>query len=266
LLGFGAVKVFSAIIAAFTCLMSAWLARNYQVRWYWLAAIFTGLQPEYLRQAFSSLTELTFAFFFIIALLAHKAKRWLPMAFVAGLLPLARYESLPIVLLFAIPLIQHRKFRLLPLLVAPTLIHNTYWAVSEASLAMLFFPFDQLLSLRPNVATFDYGTGDPFHYFNLLPVTFGGTIFLLAFYGAWQGKLGIPHLSILFAILTLSLTYWLVPSAGIAGYARHLAIVAPAVGILATKGLETLISPYRQKIQAWGMMTSLYCLPSGYGL
>lgn len=254
LLGFNAVKIFSAVIATATCLLSARLARQYQARWYWMAIIFTGLQSEFFRQAFSNLTELTFAALFILALVAYKDQRWLLMSVVVGWLPLARYESLPIVLLFSFPLIQHRKFWLLPVLVAPLLIHNTYWAVSEANLAMLFFPFDQLLGLRPYVAAFDYGAGDLFHYFNLLPVAFGGTILLLAFYGAWREKLGIPHLSILFAISTLSLTYWLVPSAGIAGYARHLAIVAPAVGMLATKGLEALISPYRQKIQAWGMM------------
>ena len=61
-LGFGAVRCFSAVLAGVVCFMAARLAKLYGVRWYWLAALLTGFQPEVLKLAFSCLTELTFMF------------------------------------------------------------------------------------------------------------------------------------------------------------------------------------------------------------
>jgi hypothetical protein len=238
LLGFSAVKVFSAIIAGATCAGGIYLARLYGLRWYWLAAVFIGLQPEFLRQSFSCLTELTFAFIFCIALIAYKKQNWPLMALASGWLPLARYESLPIVLLFALILIRHKKYHLLFFVAAPLLVQNGFWAVKERNISFLLFPFDKLFGLNPNAVKPDYGTGDAFYYLRLLPVAYGGIGFLLFCYGALREKIGILHLCVLMYIGTLSITYWLLPSAGIAGYVRHLSVIAPAVGVLSAIGME----------------------------
>jgi len=244
LLSFSAVRIFSAIIAGATCLGGIYLARLYNVRWYWLAAIFIGLQPEFLRQSFSGLTELSFAFVFCIALIAYKKQNWVIMALASGLLPLARYESLPIVLVFALILIQHKKFYLLLLVAGPLLIQNSFWAIMHQNFSSLLFPLDQLLGLRQNAVKFDYGTGDALYYIRLLPKAFGGIIFVLLCYGAIREKFGVLHLCILLTIGTLSITYWLLPAAGVAGYVRHLSVMAPAVGVLATIGLEKFFESF----------------------
>ena len=238
LLGFSAVRVFSAIIAGATCACGIYLARLYNVRWYWLAAVFIGLQPEFLRQSFSSLTELSFAFVFCITLIAHKKQNWLVMALASGWLPLARYESLPIVLLFALILMQQKKFHLLLLVAGPLLVQNGFWAIKEQNVSFLLFPFDKLFGLNSNAGKPDYRTGDAFYYFRLLPVAYGGIGFVLFCYGALREKVGVLHLCILLYMGTLSITYWLLPGAGVAGYVRHLSAVSPAVGVLSAIGLE----------------------------
>jgi hypothetical protein len=244
ILGFSAVKIFSAVIAGATCLGGIYLARLYNVRWYWLAAIFIGLQPEFLRQSFSSLTELSFAFVFCIALIAYKKQKWTVMALASGLMPLARYESLPIVLVFALILIQRKKFYLLLLVAAPLFIQNSFWAIKEQTLSFLLFPFDKVLGIAPNTVKFDYGTGDALYYIRSLPAAYGVIGFVLMCYGALREKFGILHICIGLTIGTLSITYWLIPSAGIAGYVRHLSIMAPAVGVLSAIGLEKLFDSF----------------------
>jgi hypothetical protein len=240
LLGFGAVKAWSALLAGLTCLGGAYLARLYRVRWYWLAAIFIAFQPEFLRQSFSSLTELSFALVLCIALIAYKKQSWTVMALAVGFLPLARYESLLIVLMFAVILLQHRKPYLIMLMAAPLLVQNAFWAIKGQNITLLLFPFDQLLGLRASTSNLDYGTGDVLYYLRLLPVAYGGITFVFFCYGAIRQKLGILQLSVVFALGTLAVTYWLLPAAGVAGYIRHLAVVAPAVGVLAAIGLEGL--------------------------
>jgi hypothetical protein len=239
-LGFAAVKIFSALLAGATCLAGAYLARAYGVRWSWQAALFIGLQPEFLRQSFSSLTELSFAFVLVLALIAHKKQKWALMAAAAGWLPLARYESLPIVLMFAIILVQKKKVPCLLLVAGPLFVQNCFWALKEAHLAYLIFPFDKLLGWRPNIAKYDYATRGVLYYIGLLPAAYGVIGLGLAGWGAIRAKLGTLQLSILLAVGTLSLTCWLLPSAGVPGYARHLAGVAPAVGVLSAIGLAKI--------------------------
>lgn len=238
LFGFNAVRVFSAIIAGATCAGGIYLARLYNVRWYWLAAVFIGLQPEFLRQSFSSLTELTFAFIFCIALIAYKKQNWPVMALASGWLPLARYESLPIVLLFAIILIQHKKFHLLLLVAGPLLVQNGFWAIKEQDVSLLLFPFDKLFGLNSNAPKYGFGTGDALYYFRVLPAAYGWIGFVLLCYGALREKVGILHLCIFLYIVTIDTAYWLMPSAGVAGYVRHLSVMSPAVGVLSAIGLE----------------------------
>jgi len=248
LLGFSAVKIYSAIIAGLTCLGGIYLARLYHVRWYWLAAIFIGLQPEFLRQSFSSLTELSFAFVFCVALIAYKKQNWWVMAFAAGWLPLARYESLPIVLVFAIILILQKKYYLLLFIAAPLLIQNGFWAIKLKNVLYLLFPLNQIFGLTPSNVNFNYGTGDGFYYLRLLSVAFGTIVFLFLLFGSFREKFGILHLCILLTIGTLSITYWLVPGAGVAGYVRHLSIIAPAVGVLSVIGLEKFIESIKSSL------------------
>ncbi|MEP7189834.1 MAG: hypothetical protein ABI901_11650 [Roseiflexaceae bacterium] len=123
-------RIYSAILAGIVCLGSALLAKAYNLRLYWLSALFAGLQPEFVRQGFSTLTELSLALWLCVALIAHKQKRLTLMAFAAGWLPLARYETIPILAIMLWILFRQRRFGLCCLALAPLLIWNGYWAFS----------------------------------------------------------------------------------------------------------------------------------------
>lgn len=251
-LGFVPARLFSALLAGATALAAAYLAQLHGVQRSWLAALLTGAQPELLRQGFSTLTELVFALMLALGLIAARRERWAWLALAAGWLPLARYESLPLVAIVGVLLLVKGQWRLLPLLALPLLAQNSFYALRESNLALLLFPLDQALGVRASAPSFDYGTGDPLYYLNLAPVAFGPAIFALACLGMVRARPGLLQFSVLTMLAVLSLTYWLLPGAGVAGYVRHLAMVAPAVGVLAAIGLERIAAPRAQaSIPGW---------------
>src|SRR5436190_15352473 len=138
-LGLAATRIYSALLAGLVCLGSALLAKAYDLRLYWLAALFAGLQPEFVRQGFSTLTELSLALWLCVALIAHQQRRLALMAFAAGWLPLARYETIPILAIFLLILLKQRRFGLCCLALAPLLIWNGYWAVSMQDWRRILF-------------------------------------------------------------------------------------------------------------------------------
>ncbi len=245
-LGFVPARLFSALLAGATALAAAHLAQLHGVQRGWLAALLTGAQPELLRQGFSTLTELVFALLLALGLIAARRERWVWLALAAGWLPLARYESLPLVAIFGVLLLLKGQWRLLPLLALPLLAQNSFYALREGNPALLLFPLDQALGVRANAPSFDYGTGDPLYYLHRAPLAFGPAIFALACLGMARVRPGLLLLSVLTMLAVLSLTYWLLPGAGVAGYIRHLAMVAPAVGVLAAIGLERIAAPLAQ--------------------
>jgi hypothetical protein len=263
LFGFSAVRLFSGLLAGVTCLMAAWIARSYGVKRYWLAALFTGFQPELFRLAFSSLTELTFAFLLAGAILAYRRRNWVWMAIAAGWLPLARYETLPIVLVFAFLSLRERRPWLLLLVAAPLLIQNAYGAVQSHSPAALLFPLDQVLGIRKTAFKPDYGTGELLYYIKRLPSGYGWACLLLALYGAFRLRFGVLQGCAALAVAVLSITYRFFPSAGVAGYTRHLAIVAPVVGVLAARGVESLPGISNQRALAVALALGLVALSAG---
>ena len=263
LLGFPAVRLFSAALAAVVCLLSAWVARRYGVRRYWLAAVFTGLQPEFFRLAFSSLTELTFALLLAAALLAWRTRRWGWMAAAVGWMPLARYESLPLVLVFALLAVRAGRPRVLWLMGAPIAMQNAFHAIETQSLAALLFPLDQAIGLGASDWTPDYGTGPISHYFTLLPGAWGWIVLALAVAGSMRMHLNLLHASAVLVTALLVILYRYFPAAGVAGYARHLVMVAPALGVLAARGADACLAPVRRESWATALAAALALAVAG---
>jgi hypothetical protein len=250
-LGLTAVHVYSAALTALTSLGSVYLARSYKLQWYWLALPFTGLQPEFVRQGFSGLTELSFAFCLCWALIAYQHRRWGMLALAAGFLPLARYENLPIMLLFLIVLIQNRRYRESALLFTPMLAWNISQVISSGSWTQLIFPLNRLLGQHPTPVVFDYGSGSLFYYIQVLPLSYGAICVVLAVAGMFRLRFGLLHLCFLIPVTILSVSYWAIPETGIAGYSRHLAAISPVVGVLAVAGVERSMLRFNRSFLRW---------------
>jgi hypothetical protein len=246
-LGFTAARLFSALVAAGVCASAGYLAQLYNVRRYWLAVILTGLQPEFARQGFSTLTGLTFALLLCLTLIAYRRKQLRLMALLAGWLPLARYESLPLMLVFALILLRERQWPWLPILGLPLLIQNSFYVIRQQNPVLLLFPISQALGLQGNSPVPEYGVGDWSYYLVRAPVAFGAIIFGLSVYGMLRTRPGVLHASLLITLGTLSLTYAVLPSAAVAGYNRHLAAVAPVAGVLAALGLSDILDRLDQR-------------------
>ena len=247
-LGFGAVRCFSAVLAGGVCFMAARLAKLYGVRWYWLAALLTGFQPEVLKLAFSCLTELTFMFILCGALIAYRRQKWTWMAFAAGWLPMARYESAPLLLVFAIILLWRRKPAALAWLAAPLLIHNIYHAVELKTATALLFPLDQALGIRPGVSPWDLPYGKPLYYVGLMPRAYGWIVLLLALAAAFTSPFNLLDLCVVITVAVVCILHAWFPTAGIpTGYTRYLSPAAPAFGVLAALGLEKLVTRVKKR-------------------
>jgi hypothetical protein len=256
--GLTAARIYSALLAGLVCVGSAVLAKSYGLRRYWLAAPLTGLQPEFVRQGFSTLTELSFALWLCVALIAERRRRWALMAFAAGWLPLARYESIPILALFLFILVKERRFGLILVALAPLAIWNGYWAVAAQDWRRIVFPLNAILFTSPQIIS-DYGSGPLWYYPSRLPVVFGSICFLLAIHGFFRLRFGMLQLCTIITIAVLSISYWKLPSTGIAGYIRHLAVLAPVVGVLATAGIEKMEVPLVSTKQRWIVALAIVC-------
>lgn len=261
-LGFVPARLFSALLLAATALAAARLAELHGVRRPWLAVLLVGLQPELLRQGFSTLTELVFALLLTLALIAARQERWAPMALAAGWLPLARYESLPLVAAFGLLLLARRRWGLVPLLAAPLLLQNGFHALREGQPALLLFPLDQLFGLRASAPSFDYGLGDPLYYLQRAPEAYGAAIFALCVLGMLRVRFGLLQASVLITVAVLCFSYWRLTEAGVAGYVRHLAVVAAPVGVLAALGAERIAE---RPAQRWRLV-ALAALGAGLAL
>ncbi|HEU5014084.1 MAG TPA: hypothetical protein VFT66_16295 [Roseiflexaceae bacterium] len=259
LFGLKAEQVFSAVLAALVCIGSARLAQSYGLRKSWLAALFTGLEPEFVRQGFAALTELVAAGCLCMALLGMAQRRWWLAALGAALLPFARYELLPVLLLFTAALTWERRWRYAGMTLLPLLAWNCYNAWAAGAWPLILFPFDRLFG-QPGGIIFDYGSGPLAHYVALLPDAFGGACLVLAALGLLRLRMGLLHACVFVVIAVLSISYWAIPSTGIAGYIRHLAVLAPVGGVLAVAGVEQLAGQWTHPWRRWAAVAVLAAL------
>ncbi len=238
--GLGAARVFSALLVMLSSLLVARAARLRGARLWWLAVPFTALQPEFLRQGFSTLTELPGAFFLALALLAFEQRRWTWLGLAAGLMPLARYELLPLAALFGFVLARERSGRGLLLLVLPMAAQNILNAVSERSPGLLLFPFDYALGVHPGQGAFDYADHHPLYYVAHAPEIFGWVAAALAAWGLLRLRPGLLHALVVagFAVLAIA-SGPLVPKNAPA-YHRYAAPLAPLLGFIAAIGFDRL--------------------------
>jgi hypothetical protein len=257
--GLKAAQLFSAVLAALVCVGSARLAQSYGLRWSWLAALFTGLEPEFARQGFAALTELVGAGCLCMALLGMARRRWWLAASGAALLPFARYELLPLLLLFMAALMRERRWTYAGMALLPLLAWNWYNAWAAGAWQLILFPFDRLLG-QPAGIIFDYGSGPLTHYVALLPDAFGGACLVLAALGLLRLRVGLLHACVFIVVAVLSVSYWAIPSTGIAGYIRHLAVLVPVVGVLAVAGVEHLADQGARPWQRWSAVGVLVAL------
>ena len=203
-----------------------------------------------LLHSFSELTELPFALLVGSAFLTYQRRRWLALAVLAGLGPLARPEGFGFLVLAAVALIAHRRWRWLLVLPLPLVLWNhAGWVISGAQGPWLHW----LPSNWPYSQQSLYDRGSMLHFVALLPAVTSPLIFPATLLGTWrslvdqcderhrqlcQRLIALIPLMILIGHSLLYATGRLASS----GELRYMLVVAPFWGLLSARGWEWLFT------------------------
>lgn len=237
-LGYGAVEVITALVSATACWLSVRsAARLGECHPAW-AAFFLGFQPMFLLLSFSALTEPLAALLLIASIERLLAGRLLSSALMAALIPLARLELLPILVLLGLYYAARRSWRSILVLPTGLLAWNLAgWIVSGEPLFLL----DRVFIERNR----DVQALGALHY----PLGFihavGPVVFFFAILGLVDAlrlrRYAILTISFLVMFLYYTLSASLSGSLQSAGYLRHLVTIAPLVAVVAVRGWSVWI-------------------------
>jgi hypothetical protein len=249
--GLLAVRITSCVIAIGCALVAMAIAKGQGYRWPMLALIFTLGQPLLFLHSFSELTELPFALVAGLAFLSYQRRRWWWMASLAAIAPLGRPEGFAFLLLAAVGLIGHRRWKCL--LVIP--LGLLAWSVLGHEFVG---PGDRpwwrwLIDHWPYESGSEYPRGPLLYFLGILPMVVGPFALPAVWIAAWQNlSAGWPpkrlrdhrvRVNWLIAALPMailighSLLFWLGRFSS-SGSPRYLLIAAPLWGCLAARGWE----------------------------
>ncbi len=252
------VRLTSLVVAIACAFVAAEIARGQGYRWPALALIFTLGQPLVFLHSFSELTELPFALVLGLAFLGYQRRRWWWMASMAAIAPLGRPEGFAFLLLAAVALAAHRKWRCLLVLPVGLIV----WSILGHELVG---PSDRhwwlwLADHWPYEAGSEYPRGPLLYFVAVLPVLIGPFAFPAMWIGMWRSLVGAWPLArlrehrvrvdALIAALPLailcghSLLFWLGKLSS-SGSLRYLLIVAPLWGCLSARGWEWVFGMMR---------------------
>jgi hypothetical protein len=251
--GLVGTHLLSLAIAIGCALVAHAIARGQRYRWPALALIFTLAQPLVFLHSFSELTELPFALLLGCAFLAYQRRRWLVLAILAGMGPLARPEGFGFLALTGVALVAHRRWWWLLVLPIPLVLWNhAGWVISGSRGPW----WNWLPSNWPYSQQSLYARGSVLHFVALLPAVTSPLVFPTAIFGIWralfdraderhrqlcQRLIALVPLSILVGHSILYATGRLASS----GELRYMLVAAPFWGLLSARGWEWIFARVR---------------------
>ena len=244
--GLVGTHLMSLVIAIATALVAQSIARGQGYRRPVLALMFTLAQPLVFLHSFSELTELPFALLLGCAFLAYQRRRWLMLAILAGLGPLARPEGFGFLALAGVALVAHRRWWWLFVLPIPLVLWNhAGWAISGSQ-----GPWWRWLpSNWPYSQHSLYARGSVVHFVALLPAVTSPLVFPAALLGTWRSlvdRFEDPHRQLcqrLVALVPLSIlvghsVLYATGRLASSGELRYMLVVAPFWALLSARGWE----------------------------
>jgi len=235
-LGYGAVEILTALLSAATCFLVTLCARRLGERYAPLAALFTAVQPFFLRLSFSALTEPLAAFLLALSFYLLISRRNVLCAAAASAIPLARLELALILIPMAVRLWRDGSRRSLLVLPLGLAVWNLAGFLATGDLVYLFHEsFTGAERIYKSVPWNHYLTG---YIYIVGPVVFLFSILGLVDSLRRRDRLVISS-SVLITIAALSLLSSSLSSAGqAAGFLRHAASISPFVALLALRGFN----------------------------
>lgn len=256
--GIQGLYVFNIICVMLTGYFVYQIARRLGMRLPWMAAVFFFFQPVVFGNVISGLTEPLNALAVSVICWLFVNQKNVAGATVASFLPFFRTEGMVLLVAVLVYLIARKKWHILPLLLAGSLVFTivSVWVFGDISWLVSQNPYFKF----EKSGTFDPGHGDLWHYVKaqkeitgILVTTLLGLAFLwLASHVIYLIKRKTPEerskfsfwlLAPLFLSFFVAHSYiWWKGSMGSHGLTRVFFVVAPVAALLALYALDRLLS------------------------
>lgn len=247
--GFKGIMLFNLALATATGFISWKIAIAFKHDNAWLATILCTMAPIYFVSIFSGLTEIAFAFILMLVVYMCTQNKYSIAACIASFLPLVRNEGVALLVLLAAFLIAKKKWKSCIYLMIAPLLYSIIGGLYSGD-------FTWLIHQNPykNVADL-YGKGSLFFFVSQNEFILGIPMVALFLFGivglCVPSKTGNPPVSKEELWLTFGTfasyfvahsVFWWKGWMGSAGLIRVLAAVTPCVGLIALRGMNTLLS------------------------
>lgn len=242
-LGYPAAKLLTVAVSLAAAWHTAWLARGSGLRRAELAVPLLLLQPSFALLSSETMTEPLFALLLAVALRLHQSGRVRAGMWVAGLLPLVRPEGFFVGVLWGIFVLFHPGAGRTVLARAVSALRlaggTALWWLAALVITRdpLFIPRDWPSNWN---ASFSYGTGPLWHYWNIRHQILAGpamyALFAIGFVGLVARRRALLATASFALVAGMHSIFFRLEMFGSAGYARYLVCVGAPMAIVALAG------------------------------
>lgn len=250
--GFKGSVTFNIITSLFSGFLVYKTAQKLELANAWIGIPITVFAPMFFMMAFSSMTEIIFAFNLILAVFLFVDRKYIWSAIAISFIPFARTEGVIFLPLFFITFLSIRKYSAIPILLSGYMI-----------MTLLGYPFLEdwfwpITTMPYGDSSALYGSGKLMHFVNYSPDIFGWPLivsFLIGLVGMGfflVKNYSIRLLMIVFLILSCAVGYfaahsvvWAYGLGGSFGLIRVMAGIVPLVALISIWGINLLVKTTR---------------------
>ncbi len=262
-LGMNGARLYNVIMGLATAFLAWKLSVRFRFKPAWMAIFLVTGMPVYFILMFTSLTEVTFSFFLILAVFLFFKEKYIGSALVLSFLPMIRTEGIVLIPVFILAYLLKKQYKALPFLLTGFLV---------ISLAGLPFHkgFFWLVTEMPYTGNAKdiYGSGSLFHFVDLSPQLFGRffswfiIIGLFAVFYQWkrEGRLR-PDDHFYFILIVAGSFFTFFAAHSIAwwkgignslGLIRVIGSVTPLAALMAMAGISFVFKALKKRWKAAG--------------
>ena len=207
---------------------------------------FCLFQPYQFILSYQAYTEPLGVILICLSIHAWANQKWFRLAILGGLLPLARLELTPLLLFWAVPLIQNKAWKHLIWLVVPTVLWNIAgWIIMDDPLYLLHQTI-----LKESKDNRD-GHNEWYVYLHRYLFVIGPVLFAPLLVGVFTSFAKKSHLKwtllFLLGFFVYTLFSWKLDLGNAAGFLRNITTLSPFVAILAGIGIQSLIDTWKNE-------------------
>ncbi len=244
-LGYWAVELLTALIAALTCFLVYRTAQRRAMENAAVSIVMLALQPLFFMLSFSALVEPLAALLVAASMHALLSRRYVGSAVFAALIPLARLELSLLLAVWAILYFRHGHWRLIFILPVGLIGWNVAGALMTAD---PFFLYNQVFTGAQRI----YDAYGFWHYpstfiFIAGPVAFAFVVVGLL-HALWRRRLDWVHFGFLTMLLAYILLSWKLSMGQAAGFLRHFTAISPLTALIALEGFNEWIRVERKPL------------------